>query len=145
MLKRIITLILALCIMFATSFVFANNASSEIEGSLDKAGNTVKNVVDNAGNVVRDGVGHLENGIEDLGNTFNAGAARTTENSGNNSRNYTTTRTSARTATGTATFAGMNATTWVWFVMAIAAVATVALVWYYAMQNDVNYRRNNND
>ena len=144
MLKRIVTLILAVCIMFATSFVFANNAGTEAQSSLDKAGNSVKNVVDNAGNVVRDGVGHLENGIEDLGNTFSAGASRVANpnnNNNNNNRTYTT----AKTSTGSPTFAGMNATTWVWFVMAIATVAIVAVVWYYAMQNDVKYRKNNND
>ena len=131
MLKRIITLILALCIIFATSFVFANNAGDEAKDSLDKAGGTVRNIVDNAGNVVRDGVGNMENGMESLGNTFSAGASRTSSNMGN--------------ATNGNTFAGMNANTWIWFVMAIAAVAIVALVWYYAMQNDTHYRRNNND
>ena len=140
MLKRIITLILALCIIFATSFVLANNAGDEAKDSLDKAGGTVRNIVDNDGNVVRDGVGNMENGMESLGNTFSAGASRTSSNMGN-ANNYTTTR----TATNGNTFAGMNANTWIWFVMAIAAVAIVALVWYYAMQNDTHYRRNNND
>lgn len=150
MLKRIITLILAICIIFATSFVFAtNDAGSEVKDSLDKtgdsvrntvdnAGNAVRSTVDNAGNMVRDGVGHIENGIEDLGNTFSAGASRTTNNN-NDNISYRTTRTS----NDTATFAGMSANTWVWFVMAIATVAIIALVWYYAMQNDVNYRKNN--
>ena len=82
--------------------------------------------------------GHIENGIEDLGNTFTAGAARTSNNNGN-AGTYTT----GRTSTGAATFAGMTANTWIWFVMAIAAVAIIALVWYYAMQNDANYRKNN--
>ena len=140
MLKRIISLILAICIIFATSFVFANNAGTETEQSLNKTGESVKNVMDNAGNMVRDGVGHIENGIEDLGNTFSAGAARTPSNN-DNTRNYTT----ARTSNGTATFAGMTANTWIWFVMAIAAVAIVALVWYYAMQNDTHYRKNTHD
>ena len=151
MLKRIITLILAICIIFATSFVFASNdAGSEVKDSLDKtgdsvrntvdnAGNAVRSTVDNAGNMVRDGVGHIENGIEDLGNTFSAGAARTTNH--NNNSGYKT----ARTSTDAATFAGMTANTWVWFVMAIATVAIIALVWYYAMQNDVNYRKNNDE
>ena len=32
------------------------------------------------------------------------------------------------------TFLGMNSTTWTWVVLAVAAVAIVALVWYYSNQ-----------
>lgn len=40
-------------------------------------------------------------------------------------------------------FLGMSANTWTWFVLAIAAIAIVGLVWYYAMQNKNEYNNNN--
>ncbi len=144
MLKRIITLLLALCIMFATSFAFAsNNAGSETQDSLNKAGDSVRNFVDDTGNAISGGADAIGNGIKDLGNTFSAGAARVTNDDSNN--NNAGTYTTARTSADSDGFAGMSRTTWLWFIIAIATVAIVALVWYYAMQNDVNYRKNNND
>jgi len=150
--KKIVTLLVALFLMFTTSFVFAaENAGNGMQDSLNKAGNTIGNVVNGAGNVVRNGVGAIENGIENLGNTFSAGASRVTNNNNNNhnnnsnntnnntgnnnngaNNNYTT----ARTATGTGTFAGMSANTWTWFILAIAGLAIVGMVWYYSMQNN---------
>ena len=49
---------------------------------------------------------------------------------GTNNGDYTATRTS----TTQATFMGMNATAWTWLILGIAAIAIVALVWYYSMQ-----------
>ncbi len=142
MTKKIVTLLVALFLICTTSFVFAaENAGSEIQDSLNKAGNSVGNVVNGTGNVVRDGVGAVENGLESLGNTFASGASRVTNNNNaNRNNNYTTTRTS----TGT-TFAGMSANTWTWFILAIAGVAIVGLIWYYSMQNDTERRTHHND
>ena len=47
-------------------------------------------------------------------------------------KNYTATRTS--TGTEANTFMGMTATSWTWLIMGIAAIAIVALVWYYSSQ-----------
>lgn len=142
MTKKMVTLLVALFLICTTSFVFAaQNAGSEVQDSLNKAGNSVGNVVNGAGNVVRDGVGAVERGLEDLGNTFTSGASRVTNNNNaNRNNNYTTTR----TATGT-TFAGMSANTWTWFILAIAGIAIVGLIWYYSMQNNIEHRTNHND
>ena len=48
----------------------------------------------------------------------------------NNNNGYTATRTS----TGESTFMGMGSTAWTWLILGIAAIAIVALVWYYSMQ-----------
>lgn len=141
MTKKIVTLLVALFLICTTSFVFAaENAGSEVQDSLNKAGHSVGNAVNGTGNVVRDGVGAIEKGLEDLGNTFTSGASRVTNNNANRNNNYSTTR----TATGT-TFAGMSANTWTWFILAIAGIAIVGLIWYYSMQNTTERRTNHND
>ena len=53
---------------------------------------------------------------------------------------YTATRTNAENST----ILGMSANTWTWFVLAIAALAIVGLVWYYAMQNKTDYGKHHN-
>ena len=78
--------------------------------------------------------------LRDLGNTFTDGAARVRDN-GNDGYDATRTAT-ARTANDN-TFLGMNSTTWTWFVLAIAAIAIVGLVWYYAMQTKNEYNNHN--
>ena len=77
----------------------------------------------------------MENGANNVGNaitnhTNNTTTAHTTTNNAK-TNTYTATRTAT---TGNATFMGMNATTWTWLIMGIAAIAIVALVWYYSMQ-----------
>ena len=59
-------------------------------------------------------------------------------NDNNNDGNYDATRTSADN-----TAMGMNSTAWTWLILGIAAVAIIALVWYYSMQLN-NDRHNNN-
>ena len=50
---------------------------------------------------------------------------------------YNATRTSVDTQAGT--FMGMNSTAWTWLIMAIAAIAIVALVWYYGTQRQSSH------
>ena len=52
------------------------------------------------------------------------------------SNNYTATRTSADN-----TFMGMNSTAWTWLILGIAAIAIIALVWYYSSQLNNNDNR----
>lgn len=137
MTKKIIAFILALCILCLTCSVFA--ANNELNDSLHKTTNTVRNVVGGAENVVENGAAAIGNGVKDLGNTFSAGASRVTTDATNMAHNdgYAATRTA-----NTGTFAGMNGNTWTWFILAIAALAIIGLVWYYAMQNKNEYNDN---
>ena len=61
----------------------------------------------------------MEEGANNIGNAMM-----------NNNNDYTATRTSATDNT----FMGMNSTAWTWLILGIAAIAIVALVWYYSMQ-----------
>lgn len=139
MTKKFIVVLLAIFLLLSTSYVFA--ANNELGDSANKTSNTVRNVVGGAENVVEDAAGAIGTGVRDLGNTFTDGAARVRDN-GNDGYDATRTAT-ARTANDN-TFLGMNSTTWTWFVLAIAAIAIVGLVWYYAMQNDTNRVNNDN-
>lgn len=148
MTKKIFAFIIALSLILCTSYIFA--ANNEIGDSMNKAGNTiehaaegVRNVVGNVEDGVENGASRIGNGVRDLGNTFADGASRVTNDGatvdGNNNNGYN----AVRTATG-GTFMGMNGTTWTWFILAIAALVIVGLVWYYAMQNNEYKTHNNN-
>lgn len=152
MTKKIFAFIIGLVFIFATSSVFATN---ELKDSMDKTGSSISNIVNGAGSVIKDAGTAVKEGAQDIGNTVSngvkdAGSAlmngaekltsdvtRTdTRSSANNG--YTTTRTSTD-----AKIMGMSANTWTWFILAIAALAIVALVWYYAMQNQTEYNHHN--
>lgn len=140
MTKKIFALIIGLFLILTTSCVFA--ANSEINDSMNKSGNTIKNVVGGAENVIEGAGSAIGSGIRDLGNTFANGASRVTNNGNNQNTGYTTTRTATARTADNGTFLGMNSTTWTWFVLAIATIAIVGLVWYYAMQNKNEYNNN---
>lgn len=149
MTKKIFAFVVALLLIFCTSCVFA--ANNEVSASMNKAGNTVKNaaegvrnVVGNVENGVENGASKIGNGVKDLGNTFTDGASRVTNDGVTTNRTTTNGYTATRTATG-GTFMGMNGTTWTWFILAIAALVIVGLVWYYAMQNNEYNSHNNNN
>lgn len=142
--KLFISIILLLSILFSFNACFANNG-------LQDAANGVRNAVGNAENAVegaargvsdasKNATGNMENKANELGND----AMNTAKNANNTMTNivggtdgnYIATRTAT---TGT-TFMGMNATAWTWLILGIAAVAIIALVWYYATQfNSTNY------
>lgn len=119
-----------------------------MNNSMHEATNSIRNVVGNAENVVEDTATSIGNGVKDLGNTFTDGASRITnsdniDNSNmNNNAGYTTARTATRVSES-GTFLGMSPNVWTWFVLAIAAIVIVGLVWYYAMQNQTEYNDNN--
>ena len=78
-------------------------------------------------NMITDSTKKMEN--EDkkiMSDTYN----KMNEKNNTENGNYTATRTS----TNNATFMGMNATTWTWLILGVAAIAIIALVWYYSMQ-----------
>ena len=117
-----------------------------------------KDTMGEAANSVRNVVGDAENGIEnaarDISNTsknstgdmenvangmYTNGISFMTSDS--NSGNYT----ARRTATTDTTLLGMNSTAWTWLIMGIAAIAIIAVVWYYSMQFTNTGRKGNNN
>ena len=145
MTKKIFGAIIAISLLFFTSSVFAT--SNDIGSAMSTATNTVRNAVGGAENVVENAAGAIGTGVKDLGNTFTDGAARVTNNNSGRTTNtttgYTATRTATRAATNNDRILGMSANVWTWFVLAIAAIAIVGLVWYYAMQHTNEYDENN--
>ena len=133
MYKKLLISIMVLIIgIFSFSICFANNG-------LQDAADGIRNVVGDAENAVEGAARDISNASKNVTNEIEKGA----NNAGNavmnttndifntrNNNNYTATR----TATTDNTFMGMNATAWTWLIIGIAAIAIVALVWYYAMQ-----------
>lgn len=124
--------------IFSCSLCLANNDQNPLQGAANAARNVVggaENAVEGAANGVTGTMRGATNNIEHNGeNTMNHVGA-TTRNAG--THDYTAQRTNAETR-----FMGMSSTMWTWLIIGIAAIAIIALVWYYSMQ--VTGNRNNN-
>lgn len=115
---------------------------------LQDAANGVRNVVGGAENALENGARSIGNTTKGATNNVDGGARNATGTTTNRTGNGTTTgttRTDGYTATRTnagtrTTFMGMTATAWTWLIIGIAAIAIVALVWYYG--NQTNRSRN---
>ena len=147
--KFFVSLGLMLCIAFSFTFCFAadnnfQNAANGVRNFVGGVENTVENAAKDASNTSKDATGSVENRMNNDGRNNDGNNNRNdfigTNN--NNKRGYTTTRVDA-TDTTSMRFLGMTATGWTWFIIGIAAIAIIAVVWYYSMQ--FTNRSNNND
>lgn len=124
MYKKLLTISSIIIIaIFSFSTCFANNG-------LKDAADGVRNVVGGAENAVEDAARDISNASKDATGKMEEGANNIGNAMMNNNNDYTATRTSATDNT----FMGMNSTAWTWLILGIAAIAIVALVWYYSMQ-----------
>ena len=140
LLAGLTVIILSLCcgLCFAADKNNQNsiNLGNEITKSVDKAGQSMENVTEdvfsgNTINNVRNGAMNLRDNVANGINNVDNGIVNTT---GTNAGNYNTTRTTTEaTATG---FNTMSTTTWMWIILAVAAIIIVAAIWYYATQNN---------
>ncbi len=143
-------------IIVITIFSFSVVLAADNSSMLQDAANGVRDAVGGAENAIEDGArdisntskdvtGSAENSTTDRTNGSNGTTSSTGTNSSVTSTNpngdtYSATRTSAETGS---TFMGMNATAWTWLIIGIAAIAIIALVWYYGTQlNNTNNDRN---
>lgn len=125
-------IVLSICcsVCFAAEGENSNvNLGEEITDSLDKTGDSVRNVADD-----------VMNGMD--GNTRNA------RNNNNNNNNYNTENNNTgnnaftngynavRTSVDDVATGNMSTTTWIWIILAVAAIIIVAMVWYYAVQDN---------
>ena len=136
----IVGLLIAVILMFATTFSFATDDHGAMTGVND-AVNGVRNTIGGAENAV-------EGAVKDVTDTTKNATDNTTNmgiNSNNTqSTNYTANKTATTgTATNAGTFLGMSSTMWTWLILAIAIVAIIALVWYYS--NQLTRTRNYDD
>ena len=120
-------IMLSLCcgVCFAAENNSNVNLGEEITNSLDKTGDSMRNVADD----VMNGGTNRNNNTNNNNTTDN----RTGYTNGNGfTQGYNAVRTSVDdVATG-----NMSTTTWVWIILAVAAIVIVAMIWYYATQGN---------
>lgn len=133
--KFFVSLAITLLVIFSFSVCLATT------NDLEKAANDVRNFVGGTENTI-------ENAAKDISNTSKdvTGSIGNTNNEQNNNTdtgiisNYNDGYTAERTGTDTSTVMGMTSTAWTWIILGIAAIAIIAVVWYYSMQ----FTNNNN-
>lgn len=113
----IILSVLCCSVCFAADNNSNVNLGEQITDSLDKTGDSVRNA---AGDVM---------------NTIDGDNNRTRNNNNNNYTNGTGYN-AVRTSVDQMTTGNMSTTTWIWIILAVAAIVIVAMVWYYAVQNN---------
>lgn len=139
--KLLVGLGVLAALVFSFNICFATNdgkglqdAANGVRNAVGGAENAIENAANNISGKSKEATNSMENGA---GNATNSTHNTATQNNNKTAVTGTTNNTgytATRTATGNATFMGMNATAWTWLVIGIAAIAIVALVWYYSTQ-----------
>lgn len=139
-------IMLSLCcgVCFATENNSNVNLGDQITDSLDKAGDSMRNVADD----VMDGMGVRDNNRNN-NNNYNSNSRNRNTNNNNYDNNTMDNRTgytngngftdgynAVRTSVDEATTGNMSTTTWIWIILAVAAIIITAFVWYYAAQDN---------
>lgn len=153
--KRVLIVLFLILSLFSFTICYAENdmqkASNSAKNAVSGAEDSIENAAKSTGNAIKDGAeatgNAIKNGTENLGNTIKDGAnatgnaiekgattaKNTIQNAIDGNTNYNATRTSAE-----GTFMGMTSNTWSWLILGIAAIAIIALVWYYSTQANNN-------
>ena len=134
-------------VLAADNTSMVQDAVNGVRGAVGGAENAIENGVRDISNTSKDMTGDMENdasrgtnGTTGTTNNSNANTDSATGTTGNKSNSYTATRTAGES---NATFMGMGSTAWTWLIIGVAAIAIVALVWYYGTQ--LNSSDNNRD
>lgn len=118
---------IVLCLCCSVCFAAGENSNvnlgEEITDSLDKTGDSVRNVADD-----------VMNGVD--GNTRNNNNNYNTRNNNTNNNVFTNGYNAVRTSVDDVATGNMSTTTWIWIILAVAAIVIVAMVWYYAVQDN---------
>lgn len=133
-------IMLSLCcgVCFAAEDNSNVNLGDQITDSLDKAGNNMRNVADD----VMDGMGIRDNRNNDNYNNNTNNNRNNNNNTMDNRTGYTNDNgftdgyNAVRTSVDEVTTGNMSTTTWIWIILAIAAIIITAAVWYYAAQDN---------
>lgn len=122
-------IILSLCcsVCFAAENNSNVNLGEEITDSINKTGDSVRNVTNDVMNGVN---GNARNN----NNNYNNGNYNRNNNTDNNV--FTDGYNAVRTSVDDVATGNMSTTTWIWIILAVAAIIIVAMVWYYAVQNN---------
>lgn len=147
MLKKILAIILIITVsLFISNYVFAEERSM-----MDNAKNAVNNVMHDAQNVVNDATdgmknvtNNVENNVNNATNDIRNTIDNTTDNITTNENNQNDiidngavmgddyVNGSYSAARTTATDTNTNPTSYLWIVLAIAALVVIGAIWYYA-------------
>ncbi len=130
--KFFVSLAVLLCLVFSFSMCFATNelrdAADGVRNFVGGVEDKVENAAKDVSNASKDATGSIENGMNS--STDNKMSNGITTNNNNNNGHYNATRTSNESTT----IMGMTSTGWTWLIIGIAAIAIIAVVWYYSMQ-----------
>ena len=140
--STIVLIVISLCVACYT-FAADNNTM------LQNAADGVRNVVGGAENAMEDAARGVSNTSRNItGGMQNAGnnAAGTMGMTNTNSQeNYTAERTATTAGTDNGTFLGIDSTTWIWIVMAIAALGIGVLIYSYFNQSNARHYQNSDE
>lgn len=145
--KFLISIVIILSVIFSFTICLANDnglkgAAEGVRNVVGGAENAIENAAKDVSNTSKNATNGIENGADNATNHMQEGANTTTNAvTGSTNNAYTATRTAATDNT----FMGMNSTAWTWLIIGIAAIAIIALVWYYSMQLNNNNFDNRND
>lgn len=129
--KFFVSFAIILCAIFSFTVCFANTdgigndlgqARNDIRNFVGGVEDTVENAAKDVSNTSKDVTGDVENGMKNNNDGFMGSM------DDNNGR-YSATRTSTDN-----TVLGMSSTAWTWLIVGIAAIAIIAVIWYYSMQ-----------
>lgn len=133
--KILISFMILFAVLFLSSNVFAmnndQNAGQDIKSEMKDSWNKLGDSMQNAGNNVKGAIDNVGNNAKEMMNN----------NDNSKKDGYDVTRTSAR-ASDNSSMGMMNSTTLTWTVFIVLGIAIIALVWYYAM-NQQNTKNNN--
>ena len=138
--KIFVSLVVAVFAIFSFSICFANDgntvlntATNDIRNFVGGVENTVENAALDVSNTSKDATGGTENkmskGEDKMKNGIISSAGAT--------NNYSARRTSTEN-----TVMGMSSNAWTWIILGVAAIAIIAVVWYYSMQFTNNNHHN---
>lgn len=155
--KILLSICITVALVFSVTYTFAANmledAANGVRNVVGGAENAVEDAAKDVSNTSKDITGDMENAGKSVVNDANNNGSNNSENMGRNNddvmratdngSNYTATKTA--TTGNNATVLGMTSNTWTWLILGIAAIAIVALVWYYSTQitGDNHYNDHN--
>ena len=148
--KYLISFTIALCLVFSFSVCFANNdglgtAANDVRNFVGGVENTVENAARDVSNTSKDATGTLENDMNHNTNMSSSNHQSNVMSSATSKVTGTNNYSARRTSTDDTRIMGMTANAWTWLIIGIAAIAIIAVVWYYSMQFTNTNRHNDDD
>ena len=138
--KILLGTILIVAIVFSFNSCFAEDNSSMLDNMGDNMRNAVNNVQNGVEDAARNISGASKDATENIAQKANSVTNELMDGDSNYNANYNATRTAIDNNSNT--FMGMDANVWTWLIVGIAAIAIIALIWYYmaGLRSSDNYK-----